>query len=872
MSQADEEKGRETSVAGKRGPLRIAIAGNPNSGKTSLFNGLTGTVQSVGNYPGVTVELKGGKARRGGREIRITDLPGTYSLTAYSLDELVARNHIIEERPEVVVDVVDATNLERNLYLTTQLMELDIPLVIALNMIDVAKHNGLSIDVEKLSAMLGAPVVPTVAVRGKGSGALLDACLETSGTRRGLAYQLDYGHGVEEVIRDLTRFLERLPGIPAVVPRRWLAVKLLEGDPEVEKSLREALEDFAPLQAVVERSIGRIASHFREEAYSVIPERRYGFASGVVKRCVHRTGEARQDVTDRIDAVVCHRFIGPLILVSVVYGLFLSIFKVADEWPWLLGRSPTGWVEWFFEFLTGLVEPLADSAPLLHSLLADGVIAGVGGVMSFVPLIAVLFMMVAFLEDSGYIARVAFIMDRVLRTFGLQGKSILALIVSGGLGGGGCAVPGVMATRTLREEKDRLLTILVVPFMNCGAKMPLYLMLIAAFFAWRRAEMLLLLWAISWVVTLGVAWVLRRVLIRGEQTPFVMELPAYHLPTLKGVLLHAWERTWMYIKKAGTIILVVNLILWALMFFPRLPEKKVERFETRQETAEAAMVASLEEAGERAKEGIDWTAFLDDPANRERIEAMEAAIREARGKKGVKRLSALRALQEEGGEVFPVARVLSDLERREALEEERDKLRATLEADPADMQSREALAPVDASLEQIEEHLAATDPAAVRAARAFRTFRDVSATVENEKNALQLRNSVAGVLGRGLATVSRVAGFDWRDNIALIGGFAAKEVVVGTLGTAYAMGDVDPEEPRTLSERLREDPGWTPLRAFAMMIFVMLYAPCFVTLAVMRRETNSWRWPIFSTTFNTIVAFVLAVLVYQGGLLVGLGG
>jgi ferrous iron transport protein B len=717
-------------------PIRIAIAGNPNSGKSSLFNELTGTSQSVGNYPGVTVECKEGRARCPEGDLHVTDLPGTYSLTAYSLDERVARNHIIEERPDIVVDVVDAANLERNLYLTTQLMELDLPLVLALNMIDVAKRAGLDVDTEKLSAMVGVPVVPTVAVKGEGVEALIEACVAVASGDSGLAHPLDYGHGVEDVIRELTTVVEKADGVPADYSPRWLAVKLLEGDPEVERVLRAEVTDFPTLSEAARRGASRIASHFREEAFTIIPERRYGFASGVVKRCVTRTGKAKQDVTDRIDGVVCHRFLGPLILVAVVYALFLAVFKVADEWPWLFGRSPTAWVEWLFQQAARGIEPLSETAPLLHSLLADALIGGVGSVMSFIPLIAVLFLFIAFLEDSGYIARVAFIMDRLLRAFGLQGKSILALIVAGGLGGGGCAVPGVMATRTLREEKDRLITILVVPFMNCGAKMPLYLMLIAAFFAARRAEMLLLLWAISWAFTLILAFLLRRFVIRGEQNPFVMELPAYHLPTAKGLVLHAWERTWLYIKKAGTIILAVNVVLWVLMTFPRPPKAETADFEARRAEASAAPETS-------------------------------AALN----------------------------------------------------------------------------------------------------SIENEWNARRLRGSVAGLLGRGFASVSRFAGFDWRDNIALIGGFAAKEVVVGTLGTAYAMGDVDPEGSRTLSDRLRADPGWSRLRAFAMMIFVMVYAPCMATLAVIRRETGSWRWPLFALTYTTAVAFVAAVAVYQVGAL-----
>jgi ferrous iron transport protein B len=702
-----------------------------------------------------------------------------------------------------------------------------------------------------------------VAVKGEGISELLSACVSAASGGSGLSYQMDYGHGAEEVVRELTVDLERNSSIPGKYIRRWLAIKLLESDPEVEKSLSLEVPDVEELLKAARSGSARIAAHFREDAFTVIPERRYGFASGVVKQCVTRTGEARRDVTDRIDSVLCHKFLGPLILVGVVYALFIAVFKLADEWPWMLGRSPTGWVEWMFGKLTELVEPLSASAPLVHSLIADAMIGGVGGVMSFVPLIAILFLFIAFLEDSGYIARVAFIMDRLLRAFGLQGKSILALIVAGGLGGGGCAVPGIMATRTLREEKDRLVTILVVPFMNCGAKMPLYIMLIAAFYASQRAEMLLLLWAISWTFTLVLAFLLRRFIIKGTQTPFVMELPAYHLPTIKGLFLHSWERTWLYIKKAGTIILAVNLVLWALMSFPRLSPSENEDFDERIERASASMEEALESRNVGAEK---WTSFLLEAETRSEISSMAAQVAELRKQEsGEDRTRAMEALRKDRERVFLIARLSTDLEKIETLHQRQAELERALSADPGSTEVREALAAVVQTREGLLKSLAEADPEAIRGAREFRTFTEEERSVENDRAGRQLRGSVAGILGRCLSHVSHFAGFDWRDNIALIGGFAAKEVVVGTLGTAYAMGDVDPDAATTLSDRLAVDPSWSPLRALAMMIFVMVYAPCLATLAVIRRETNSWKWPLFALTYTTAVALVAAIGVFQIG-------
>lgn len=703
----------------------VALSGNPNAGKTSIFNALTGAFQHVSNYPGVTVAIKEGMAHHAGRAYSIVDLPGIYSLTAYSQEEMVARNFILDGEAHVVVDVLDASNLERNLYLAAQLLEMRIPMVLALNMMDVARKRGIEIDAQALSRRIGVPVVVTAGHRSEGMDDLLAACSEAIAAGPPQAIRMvDYGHEVEEAIGRLTDAVARSEALAARYAPRWLAVKLIEGDESVREIVRQL--GAAGLLEQAQAAIQAIERHYHEDAATVVAERRYGFAAGAARECVRPTGEARQHVTDRIDAIVCHRVLGPILLVGVVAALFVWVFKISDEWawiPWFGGwLSPTGWMAWCFEEIALLAAPIEAEAPVLHSLIANALIGGVGGVMQFVPLIFVMFLFIAALEDTGYVARVAFILDRVLHMFGMQGKSILAMIVSGGLGAGGCAVPGVMATRTLREERDRLVTMLVVPFMNCGAKMPVYAMLIAAFFPEHRTPVMLVLWALSWAVALSAAWFLRHYVIRGEQTPFVMELPPYHVPVLRSVVLHAWDRTWMYVRKAGTIILAISIVMWALMYFPRLPE------------------------------------------------------------------------------------------------------------DGADFQS------------------------------------------PNERAAAGLAYSFAGRLGLAMAPVSQLAGFEWQTNIALIGGFAAKEVVVGTLGTSYSMGEIEAKEAAPLSERLAHDPDWNPLRAFALMIFVMIYAPCLVTMAAIRRESGSWKWALFSTAFNTTIAFALAVLVFQAGRALGFGG
>ncbi len=724
-----------------RATLRAAIAGNPNCGKTCLFNALTGANHKVGNYPGVTVERREGRVRNLATPMSVVDLPGTYSLTALSADETVARNVLIHDSPDVVIDVVDAANLERNLYLTAQLMEMELPLVIALNMVDVAERHGQVIDAEQMSAILGLPVCPTVCHRSRGVKTLVKVCRQVAEQQEPSSVrQVTYGHGVDEEVDELAGVIAADDSLAGRYPARWIAVKLIEKDDEVIAAVRSGAVDAAAIEAAADKAIRALEAHFGEPSEVVVAEGRYGFAAGVIRECLVHKNVSRRSVTDSVDAVVCHRLLGPLILAGVVYALFVAVFKIADEWAWLFGRSPTGWVERFFEWMAGAVAGLADVSPMLHSLLADGVIGGVGGIMAFVPLIFVMFAFVAALEDTGYMARVAFVLDRALKVFGLQGKSIMAMIVSGGLGGGGCAVPGVMATRVLRDPRDRLVTMLVAPLMNCGAKVPVYLLLIAAFFSHVQAQMLFLLWALSWFFALIAALVIRKVVVRGGQSPFVMELPVYHVPTFRAVMRHTWNRTWMFIRKAGTLILATSIILWAAMYFPRLDTRAYDR----------------------------------------KIAAIQA-------------------------EVGP---------------DERS---------------------------------------------------DEWAALQRERQAAVLRHSLAGRLGSILEPVSRWAGFDWRDNIALIGGFAAKEVVVGTLGVAYAMGETDPDNSEALATRLAGDPTWTPLKAFVMMLFVMIYAPCVTVQIMTRRESGSWKWSAFSLAYTIALGLVVAVAVYQAGLAFGLG-
>jgi ferrous iron transport protein B len=724
----------------------IALAGNPNAGKTTLFNQLTGARQHVGNYPGITVERKSGYLRVDDELIAVVDLPGTYSLTAYSAEELVARDFLVNERPAVVINIVDAANLERNLYLSVQLLELGAPLVIALNMIDVATSRGIKIDTEKLSEILGVPIIPIVARAGTGTDILMQAAIKVArNPPEWKPLTISYGDDLDGAIIELTRVIEEHEFLTDRYPAQFTAVKYLEQDEQILALGRDKNPDIARmLESVVEN----LAAHTHKtlDVYPevIVADHRYGYLKSLLRGGIitHTAAPDRLYASDRIDKIATHRIGGPAIMLAVLYFLYQFTFSWSS--------MPVAWMGELFVRLGEMVDGAMADGPL-KSLVISGVIDGVGGVLGFVPLIMFMFFGIALLEDSGYLARVAYMMDRIFRIFGLHGSSVMPFIVSGGIAGG-CAVPGVMATRTLRSPKERMATLLTVPFMNCGAKIPVLALLIGAFFANHQALMMFGFTMLAWIVALVAAKFLRTTFLRGEPTPFVMELPPYRFPTTRGLLIHTWERTWQYIKKAGTVILAISILLWALMTYPHLPEEQ-QRYFARQKAA------------------ISQELSLLDP--------------------------------------------ISKTDNHSLLAEELRRL-------------------------------------------------------DQEQSAQALRYSVAGRIGHGLESISSWAGFDWRTNIALLGGFVAKEVIVSTLGTAYSMGDTNPEAAASLSDRLTRSPSWNPVVAVAALIFIMFYAPCFVTVVCIARE-SSWRWAAFSMGFNTIFAFALAVAVYQLGMALGFG-
>ena len=826
-----------TNTADTSSTYTIALAGNPNSGKTSVFNNITGARQHVGNYAGVTVERKEGRKTHRGCELNIVDLPGTYSLTSYSIEEVVARNFIIDEHPDVVVDVVDASNIERNLYLATQFIELGVPLVIALNMYDVANDRGIEFDLKRLSELLGAPVVPMVARSNKGTEDLLDTVLDViSGSAPGAVSDSHRSGNTESIGltygREIDRELDRLEQIiveeneaSALKKPRWTALKLLEDDSDVLGRISSSvvLEETA-------RSTERLTKVFGDTPEIIIADQRYGFVSGACQEAVRDTVETRHNLSDQVDRVLANRVLGLPIFFVLMYLVF--------ELTFTLGDPPMQALEALFGWLHQTVTtywPLGQDSILL-SLVADGIIGGVGGVIVFLPNILLLFLGIAFLEDTGYMARAAFIMDRLMHRIGLHGKSFIPMLI-----GFGCSVPAIMATRTLDNQRDRLTTMLIIPLMSCGARLPIYALIIPAFFPNSlHAPMLMLIYLIGILLAVISAKVLRSTLFKGESTPLVMELPPYRLPTFRAVSMHMWERAWLYVKKAGTVILGVSIVLWALSTFPQKEEFDVD-YDAQRTEANVTY--------ERAVRSLNTVVGLDESS-----EALLVALGQPAGQR--------QSVLTDHAELF--------LYMHDRILAVRDQFTQSAEelGMPTDAPRHLALRhEYESSLEQIQslspelfgavqhyldETLPQRDRALIAAAQA--------------QSAEELRYTIAGRIGVAMEPLLKPMGFDWRIGTAFIGAFAAKEVFVAQLGIVYSVGEAD-EGSETLRRKLAQN--YTPLTAFCIMLFSLVATPCVATIATTRRESNSWKWALFQLFGLTLLAWILTAAVYQVGSIVG---
>jgi len=698
--------------------IRIGLAGNPNTGKTTLFNSMTGAHQKVGNYAGVTVEKKEGRVIRGDVEFVLFDLPGTYSLTSYSLDEIVTRDFILEEKPDVIINVLDATNIERNLYLCLQFRELGLPIIGALNIIDQAEARGIRIDEAHLSRLLGFPVIRTVGTKGKGLDSILDAVLEVvSSGQQGIARDSIFTRSAETAVKAIIKVLNIDAQFVKRYPAHWLAAKLLEKDSDADRRLSDHAQA-ASVREIVANAIKAVETAEGRDSEIVVSEQRYAWIHGISSETVRRI-ETKPTITALIDKVLINRVLGLPIFLGILWLIFEATFT--------LGAYPQAWLESFFGWAGDSLSAIMPEG-LLQSLIVDGIIGGVGGVFSFVPLVIILFMFISLLEDTGYMARAAFIMDKFLHLFGLHGQSFLPMML-----GFGCSVPAIMGARTLKSPRDRIITIIVIPFMSCGAKLPVYVLLAAAFFPVHSGSVVLAIYLAGVVLAMLSALLLRKTFLRGPNTPFVMELPPYRSPTLKGILQQVVDKSGQYFKKAGTIIMAASILIWAITSFPQQPE-------------------------------------------------------------------------------------------------------------------------------------APTDVAAVSVAGG-----EVAVTAATNMAQSPLEYSIAGRIGKFIEPLFQPLGFDWKIAVATVTGFAAKEVVVSTLGVLYSVGDEATEESESLQQALQNDPVYNPLVAINLMIFTLVLAPCFAAQAAIKAELG-WRWLAFYVVYSIGLTWGLCFGIFQIGSILGFGG
>ena len=534
--------------------INVALVGNPNCGKTTFYNYASGSKEHVGNYAGVTVDARTAHFEHGGYKFEITDLPGTYSLTAYTTEEIYVRKFITEQHPDVVINMLDSSNLERNLYLTTQLIDMDVKTVCALNMYDELEARGDKLDHITLGHLLGIPFVPVVSSKGKGFGVLFDTIIKAYEDKSPQIrhIHINYGANIEPCIKAVQLAIKgdvHNP-LPSPTSTRFLAVKMLEKD----KDIIDHINKPAAVQEA-ERQVKILEDEYKNDSESVIADIRYGFIAGALKETYQQGNVNTRKLSDRIDNILTHKYLGLPIFIIAIWLMFQVTFTV--------GQYPMDWIDSLVDWIGGLVR---DNMPegMLKDLIVDGIIGGVGGVIVFLPNIVLLFMFISLMEDSGYMARVAFLMDRVMHKIGLHGKSFIPLIM-----GFGCNVPAVMATRTLENRSDRILTMLINPYMSCSARLPLYTLMTAAFFASNQALVTLSIYLLGIVMAALTAILLRKTSFKRSDAPFVMELPPYRIPTLRSVLKHMWEKAAQYLKKMGGVILIASIIVWALGYFPQ---------------------------------------------------------------------------------------------------------------------------------------------------------------------------------------------------------------------------------------------------------------------------------------------------------------
>lgn len=719
--------------------IRVALVGNPNCGKTSLFNIASGSHEHVGNYSGVTVDAKEGRFEYKGYKFVLVDLPGTYSLSAYSPEELYVRKNLIDNVPDVVINVVDASNIERNLYLTAQVIDMNLRVVMALNMYDELKDKGDELDIKQLGYLLGMPVCPTVSRDGTGIPELFDTVIKIytqSDPKLARHIHINHGAELEKSIDRIKLLLQKNQSLRDKYSTRYLAIKYLEDDKDIEKII-DALpnRDEIISARVIEEQ--RIIDLLHTNTESAIVDAKYAFIQGALAETYrpHQDTTPRKTVTDKIDAIVTNKWMAFPIFIAVLYLIFQTTFAVGDY--------PMQWIDWFVgKFGEFVAMFMADG--WLKDLVVDGIISGVGSVLVFLPNILILYFFISLMEDSGYMSRAAFIVDKLMHKIGLHGKSFIPMVM-----GFGCNVPAIMATRAIESRKSRMITIAIIPFMSCAGRLPIFVLLAGAFFPHNAALVLLGIYLLGIVLAILSAIVLSK-FVKDDDLPFVMELPPYRIPTAKAIWRHTWEKGKQYLQKMATTILVCSVIIWFLGYFPKNKE--------------------------------------------------------------------LMATQEEY---------------------------ATLAQTPAGRLSANA------------------DDVDVNAATA--TKKELMTRIDS-LYAYQQENSYIGQLGRMVSPALDPLGFNWKMDVGLLTGIAAKELVVSTLGVMYSEGAKvsegrDMSEDTQLQSALVNDV--TPAAALSFMVFILLYFPCVATFVAIKNETGKWRWAVACCAYTMAVAWIMSFIVYR---------
>ncbi|HOI28640.1 MAG TPA: ferrous iron transport protein B [Melioribacteraceae bacterium] len=714
--------------------INVALVGNPNSGKTTLFNYATGKHERVGNYGGVTVDTKEAKLDHNGYRINITDLPGTYSISEYSPEELFVRKHITETLPDVVVNVIDSSNLERNLYLTSQLMDMNIKVVIALNMYDELEEKGDKFDHAALAKIIGIPIVTTVASKGKGIKELFSKVIDVYEDRDEVARHahINYGTNIEDSIKRLRDEIKKNRIIYDSYYSRYAAIKLLENDTDFTSRI-SGIPDSQNLLALAQKEITSLEREYKEKSDTVIADAKYGFINGVLKETYKQDKLNKRQASHSIDFFLTHKYLGFPIFIFFLWVMFQLTFS--------LGGYPMDWIDAGVSELGNFIaNTLPDGS--LRDLIVDGIIGGVGGVIIFLPNILILFFCISLMEDTGYMARAAFIMDKLMHKIGLHGKSFIPLIM-----GFGCNVPAVMATRTLENRKDRILTMLILPLMSCSARLPVYVLLISAFFPANQGLVLLSIYLIGILLATLVALVFKRIFFAKQDVPFVMELPPYRIPTLRNTLVHMWGKSVQYLTKMGTVILSASIIIWALGHFPR-----------------------------DVKFSVDY-----------------------------------------------------------------------------DKMTEEISANINLTGSEKEEQLA---------------------QIEIDKESERMEKSYIGQLGHMIVPVIEPLGWDWKIGVSIITGLAAKEIVIGSMGVLY-QSDLEADETSVnLKTKLQQqvftsgprigEKVFSPVVAYSLMLFILIYFPCVAVIAAIRKEAN-WKWATFTMVYTTAMAWIVAFGAYHIG-------